>query len=700
MSPPRAGREFKDERSRPAHVRLSDAFHVANDAVIALDTDLCICSLNHAAEHLFGYAADDLIGQTFDALCPERFRAGQMARLREFAAQPLSRQPAVDRFEMAGLRANGEEFPADASISRLDVDDAVLITVVLSDISRRRRTEEALRRSEELFRLLVETVSDYAIFMLDPDGHVISWNTGAQLIKGYAAEEIIGRHFSIFYPDESIESGWPAEALRRAREEGHVENEGWRLRKDGARFWANVVITALRDSEGRLVGFAKVTRDLTERRESEQRARDLIREQAARAEAESAAYKLRESEARFRSMADTAPVMIWMSGPDGRFDWLNRPWLDFTGHSLPHELGNGWTEGVHPEDYQRCMQTYLEAINKRARFRVEYRLRSHDGRYHWVLGTGIPRFAPDGQFAGYIGSCIDIDEHVQRQLQLSKTAAQLEGLTTELQTTVAELQLRTAEEAAARGEAEAARQLAEDASRAKSRFLAVMSHELRTPLNAILGFTDLLASEIAGPISEMQRDHLSRIQNSSWHLLALIDQLLSLSRIEAGKEDIRLESADIAELGRESVSLIQPFAEKKGIRLLSHLPDTPLVVATDAGKVRQILLNLLNNAVKFTDAGEVELTIEKNTHWIHIIVRDTGIGIAAHEQEQVFELFTQIEPPSSRSRGGSGLGLSVTRHLATLLGGDVQLDSKPGKGSLFTVRLPNHQVADLRHSTD
>jgi PAS domain S-box-containing protein len=684
---------------------------------------------------------------------------------------------------------------------------------------------DRLHHGEEHFRLLVEAVRDYALFMLDENGHVVSWNAGAQLIKGYSSEEILGRHFSIFYPPDALRRGWPAEELRRARTEGRVEDEGWRVRKDGTRFWASVVITAVRAAEGRLLGFAKVTRDLTERRRAEEALRrrehqlaeaqalaqlgsweldvasgavlwsdemyrifgletgtpvtlgsflehvhaedrervrsvieaairttagfevehrivrpdggerivrgrghvvvdgegapvrlygtgqdvteqraaeasayELIRAQAARAEAEAAAGRLRESEARFRMLADTAPVMVWMAGPDGSRTFVNSGWLEFTGRPVEQELGSGWQEGMHADDVENCRRAYAAAWQGRAPFRTEYRLRRRDGRYRWLLDQGVPRFTPDGAFAGYVGTSMDIHERIEQQAALEQNTQHLEQVTLELEETVQQLQQRTLEQAVAREQAEAARRLAEEASRAKSQFLAVMSHELRTPLNAILGFTDLLAGEIAGPLTETQRQHLERIHGSSLHLLELINRVLRLSQIEAGREQLHVQDVDVAALARECVQIVEPAASRKALYMHFEARPGEIAARTDAGMLRQILFNLLNNAVRFTDRGGIETRVEAGDGWLRIDVRDTGIGIPPEFVGRVFAPFTQVEAMPARGRGGTGLGLSVTRELCRLLGGSITVESRPEQGSTFTVRLPRTAPTGGRES--
>jgi PAS domain S-box-containing protein len=226
------------------------------------------------------------------------------------------------------------------------------------------------------------------------------------------------------------------------------------------------------------------------------------------------------------------------------------------------------------------------------------------------------------------------------------------------------------------------------ASETKSAFMAAMSHELRTPLNAVLGYADLLDAQIAGPLTPAQREQLGRIESSARHLLQLIDEILTFSRIEAGQEQVRVERFDLAELARDSAALVQPLAQGKALGFAVDTPADPVWMESDPGKIRQIVLNLLSNAIKFTDAGEVRMAVSADGEAVMVRVSDTGIGIDPEQQERVFDAFWQVEQSSTRRVGGTGLGLSVTRQLARMLGGEVDLRSDPGRGSAFTVRLP------------
>lgn len=239
-----------------------------------------------------------------------------------------------------------------------------------------------------------------------------------------------------------------------------------------------------------------------------------------------------------------------------------------------------------------------------------------------------------------------------------------------------------------RAEAESARREAVAASQAKSDFLAVMSHELRTPLNAILGFSSLMLDGITGPVNDQQRAQLARIRTGGQHLLSLIDEILSLSRLEAQREELHIERGDIFLIAREAAALVEPMAALKGLALVTSIPPGSCECQTDVTKLRQILLNLLSNAIKFTSDGAVTFGVSVSETQMTFLVSDTGIGIASEHRGRIFEPFYQVETSKARRAAGTGLGLSVTRHLARLLGGDVDLLDQATTGSTFEVRLP------------
>ncbi len=255
--------------SEHAYALFEKLFLASPDAIIVTTLHGRISAASPATERLFGYSQSELIGQPVEILIPERFRSRHPHRRDSYLAAPLVR-PMGTGLELYGLRKDGTEFPVDIMLSPVDAGADHSVLTVVRDITERKQAEADLRQSEERFRLLVEGAVDYAIFVLDPEGRVATWNSGAERIKGYTADEILGQHFSKFYPQESIERGKPQHELEVAAAEGRFEDEGWRIRKDGSRFWANVIITALRGQDGQLIGFSKVTRDFTDRKRAEE----------------------------------------------------------------------------------------------------------------------------------------------------------------------------------------------------------------------------------------------------------------------------------------------------------------------------------------------------------------------------------------------------------------------------------------------
>ncbi|CAA9307959.1 MAG: hypothetical protein AVDCRST_MAG11-1286 [uncultured Gemmatimonadaceae bacterium] len=226
------------------------------------------------------------------------------------------------------------------------------------------------------------------------------------------------------------------------------------------------------------------------------------------------------------------------------------------------------------------------------------------------------------------------------------------------------------------------------ASLVKSNFLAAMSHELRTPLTAVLGYTELLTEGIAGPLTPAQYHHLSRIAASGAHLLSLVNEILDFSRAESGEATVHLEELDAVAIARSALAIVEPLAAAKGLDLGTEMPAGAVAIRSDAGKLRQILINLLGNAVKFTDAGEVRLTVRVDGGQLWLVVADSGLGIAENDLERIFDPFWQVEQSHTRRHGGTGLGLSLVRTLARALGGEVAVESTLGRGSRFTVHLP------------
>jgi PAS domain S-box-containing protein len=501
-----------------------------------------------------------------------------------------------------------------------------------------RRTTHSLRRREERFRLLVESVQDYAIFMLEVDGTVASWNNGAQRLKGWRADEIIGRSFTLFYTPEAVATGWPAEELVRAAESGRFEDEGWRVRKDGSRFWANVVITALRDQSGELRGFAKVTRDLTERRRQEE--------------------ALRQNEEQFRLLVDAVKdYAVFMLDPDGNVLTWNAGAAAIKGYGPADVLGRHFSMFFTAEDVAAGKPAReLDVALRSGRVQDEgWRVRK-DGSVFWADVVITPMFDSHGELRGYAKVTRDLTE-TRRLVEL------------------------------------------EHSSRRMSEFLAMLAHELRNPLAPIRNALTIMQMQHGlSPPMQRTRDIVDR---QVGHLTRLVDDLLDVGRIVTGKILLKSEPLNYREVVLASVEAVRPLIEAHRHELSVDLPAEPIEMVGDATRLVQALQNLLNNAARYTsDGGRIALTVRVDGTTSITTVTDTGRGISPQAIERIFELFVQEEVTRSTSESGLGIGLSLVRTLVELHGGMVSASSAgEGKGSTFTVRLPVRRAVAVGPAT-
>ncbi|MBB4660255.1 PAS domain-containing hybrid sensor histidine kinase/response regulator [Parvularcula dongshanensis] len=628
----------KDNHARS----LSD---VKSYAVCMLDPVGIIQTWNTGAARIKGYSADQIVGQHFSCFYPHE---GQVAREPQKALEEAIK---TGEYEAQGwrIRRDGQLFWASVVISPNYDDNGELIGFIkiTRDCSAERDAHEALSRSERSFRLLVQGVTDYAIYMLDRDGRVASWNAGAERAKGYEADEIIGRHFSCFYPPDSQATGDPAQALETSLRTGTFEAEGWRVRKDGTRFWAMVVIDPVYDEDGTLMGFAKITKDCTERNEAEKTA-------------------LETAEGFRRLVEGVTDYAIYMLDPGGHVQNWNEGAQRAKGYEASEIVGRHFSAFYAEEDREAGLpQKALAEAREKGKFEAQGWRYRKDGTRFWASVVIDPIYH-EGELLGFAKITRDFTDQKQSQ-------EKVERLLEEQRETSREL--------------EVALEVARAASVAKSAFLANMSHEIRTPMNGVLGMAELLVQAELGARERMFAETIYKSGNA---LLTVINDVLDFSKIEAGKIELDPVPFDLRGAVEDVATLLAATAHEKGIEIAVRCdPALPAMVEGDAGRFRQIITNLAGNAVKFTPEGHVLICVVPGAdrNW-RVEVTDTGIGIPADKLDSIFDEFAQVEETTTRDFGGTGLGLAITRRLVQLMGGEVGVNSKLSKGSTFWIELP------------
>jgi PAS domain S-box-containing protein len=510
-------------------------------------------------------------------------------------------------------------------------------------------------QAEERFRLLVESVRDYGIFLMDPEGNIRSWNAGAERIKGYSADEVIGEHFSKFYTPEDVARKHPQNELEIAIKTGRYEEEGWRVRKDGSRFWANIVITTLYDETGKHVGFAKVTRDLTERRAAEER------------------LKLSEERARriFEGIKDYAMILL---NPDGTIaDW-NEGARRIKGYEREEIIGKYFSIFYPEQDVRMGKCEYeLREATETGRFEEEgWRVRK-DGTRFWasVLITSIRD--DHRRLIGFSKVTRDITDRKRADDLLKMAYASLEKRVAERTQELTETNARL-----------------QEAIHVRDEFLSIASHELRTPLTPLKLQVQSLISNIRNKSTEQLSDErLDRIARTCdraiTRLGSLIENLLDVSRINRGQLTLNRETVDLPELARELIERYRNEIQNSGCEVSFH-SVSPAHGPFDRLRMEQVFINLLTNALKYGNRKPIEIAVQSDEKNAYLIFRDYGIGIRPEDQKKIFDRFERMDNASSV--GGMGLGLYITRQIVEAHRGTIRVESIPGGGSTFTVRLP------------
>ncbi|MGF6856427.1 hybrid sensor histidine kinase/response regulator [Paraburkholderia sp. CI3] len=474
---------------------------------------------------------------------------------------------------------------------------------------------------------LVQAISDYAIFLLDAKGNIVSWNVGAQKLKGYAQSEIVGQHFSRFYTEEAVARGWPTYELEQAALTGRFEDEGWRVRKDGTTFWANVVITAIRNEKGEVTGFAKITRDLTAQREYLE--------------------ALRQSEERFRLLVDSVKdYAIFMLDPQGFVVSWNSGAARIKGYTHDEIVGRHFSQFYVPEEAAAGKPARELAIARQIGTVEDegWRMRK-DGSTFWanVIITAV--YDESRRLRGFAKVTRDLTERRRRE-ELERSGERMRE------------------------------------------FLATLAHELRNPLAPVRNAIGTMQMETdLSPVVARARDLIDR---QVTHLTRLVDDLLDIGRIMSDKVELRIARVDLAELVARAIEAARPFTDSREQRVVAHVPDAPVMIRGDMTRLVQVLQNLLHNASKFSPNGSaIELQGRIDFRMAVLEVRDPGCGIPVRSLDKIFELFAQEKEGQSFGEGGLGIGLTLCKSLVEMHGGSIVASSEGlGLGSTFTLSLP------------
>ncbi|HET9825442.1 MAG TPA: PAS domain S-box protein, partial [Chitinophagaceae bacterium] len=731
------------------NARLAAIVQSSQDAIIGKTLDGIITSWNNAAQKLFGYTENEMIGQSITKLIPEN-RLDEEPQI----LNRLRKGETVEHFETKRMSKTGELLDISLTISPIKNSAGKIVgaSKIARNITEQKEAERLIHENQERFRMAVET-TNLGTWEYSPKSYRLYCSPESRKICGLPEDvnpdfETVFEHVYSEDKDYFIEQVKAAvnptsdgrfDMLLRIHRYNNKELR-W-VRAQGKVFFNSSLFPE------RLIG---TMLDTTEEKNKEE--------------------ELKESVELFETMADNVPAMIWMSGTDKFDDYFNKTWLQFTGRTLEQESSEGWLENVHPDDVQKCIDTYNASFKEQKGFYTEYRLRRHDGEYRWISDNSVPRFSPDGEFLGFISACIDIDdqkrlrEKMQESELLFKTISNASPaalwMSNENQETIfvsdtwlkwtaksfnevidrgwvqsvleddkdvvvkkfrecfQERKYFNAEFRFMRADGEVRWALTEgypfydingifsgyagsvtditDMKKLEQRkddFIKMASHELKTPITSINGYVQLLLN-IYNETDE-QKLHLSNptvksslntIAKQVTKLTRLVSELLDLSKIESGKLELHKTEFDLADLVEETVQDVRHATSKHAI--IVHNEFEGKIVA-DKDRIAQVIMNFLTNAIKYSpDADRVDVFVQGNKKSATIRVKDYGIGINKKDHQRIFERFYRVEGRSEQTFPGFGIGLFIASEIIHRHNGIISVTSETGKGAEFAVSLP------------
>lgn len=613
-------------------------------AIIRLNADGVIQSCNEAAYAITGYSCNEISNRPFSFLYTDEDKR------RKRSDDDLTETIKTGKFfvESWKLKKDGNKYWCSMSLSPIytEQNEHVGFAVVIKDITQRKQAELEVRQREERYRLMVEGVKDYGIFMLDRTGHIMTWNDGANRIKGYQASEIIGKHFSTFYIQQDIDAGKPERELEIAIKTGKYEEEGWRVRKNGSLFWANIVITPLYNQHNEFIGFSKVTRDLSERKQEEE--------------------LLRQSEERYRLLVgQVRDYGIFMLDEKGRIISWNEGARKIKGYEAEEILGKYFSIFYPEEDKlnDRPAQE-LKVAREQGKYEEEgWRIRK-DGSMFWANVVITAIFNDKGFFLGYSKVTRDLSERKEAEQALKESHEKYKLLANQLKETNNNL-------------AHVNKELEE--------FTSIASHDLQEPVRTVKSFLALIEKKLSDPnhnIHEL-KTYIQKAVNATNRMRELISNLLQYAQLS--KDEVTYQEIDVNEMAGEVLQNLKSNIDSADATITFNIEAKQ--IKGDRIQLMQLVQNLITNALKFVRGKKPEIYIQCHNEPDDVLfsISDNGIGIAKESQSRIFEIFKREH--TAKDFPGTGIGLSICKKIVERHKGKIWFESEPGKGTTFYFTL-------------
>lgn len=624
--------------AREAREKLAIIVDASDDAIIGKTLNGTITSWNKGASKLFGYSADEATGQSVSMLFPPE-SSTELAGI----LKAISNGETIQNRETVRICKNGQRIDISATISPIVQSDGTVTgaAAIDRDLTERNKTQRVLMESEERFRMVVAGVKDYAIFTLDTQGLVTSWNDGAKQIKGYEPAEIIGKHFSVFYSPSDQRLGIPASCLETALQRGSFEGLGWRQRKDGSSFFADVVVTPSFDADGTLRGFTKITRDISERRLAEQ--------------------EIEDANLRLGLALESAAIGVWDFDLAKNTVWRSLRHDEIFGY---HELLPEWnfdTFATHvvPEDLEVAREAFKAAL-ERGNFSMQVRItRADNNAIRWISARGTTFRNKEGVVIRMMGTVADITDIADKQEQKRLLSIMKE----------------------------------------REDFMATLTHDMKNPLIGANRLLELFVAGSFGELTSAQLEMLHCLKQGNSGLLKLIEDLIDVYRLEKDVNSLFIEDCDLLRIIVAQTSHITPLAKLRSIKVITEFPER-LMLQGDASRLERVVQNLLDNAVKFApEDGTIKVRLFSTGDNAVIEVEDNGPGIPPEEHSVLFKRFSQGNA-GKRHAGGSGLGLYLCKQVVEAHGGTIGVDSQGNGSTIFRITLPQSDAKEVVTSDD